>query len=480
MNDMVLPYKIMALAPFAPVPEEKFKPEFVMLDLYSLDDAVAALSPVLYLPVSEKLCSEGAVTLKFKKIKDFKPDNIINNTPVLQKIAKQQTQPHRAGRGASSPKKQDAVEDILSMVDTDASLPPAQAKRVHAVSGQDDLVNEIFNNKEFKKTESAWRGLQTLVKKAQIKGFKQICITICPVSHDALENILNEIALLPVDRTPNLVLVDLDLDNTMPCIDLLEKITAFADKMLIPVCTALNPEFLRIHTWDEMDKLSYIKNHMDDISYAKFRKLKTSPGSQWTVAACNRFAARDMYEFEPDVPWASPVWCLGTLCAKAFQKTGWPMDFSKYTEYYLDDMAVAVNKKQKAAATQGLFPDDRILQLVEAGITPLAGTANKDTVFIPKEASLAGESIKFSMFFNRIIEALIHVKENASPETDPENLIKQGLNTIFIQTGYPAPQALSITEQSMDTKGRKVLKISFMPPVACISVSEKLEFSFMW
>ncbi len=83
MNKTLLPYKILALAPFAPVPDAKFKPEFMAVDLFSVDEAIEKVSPVLYLPLSEDLCSEGAVTLRFESIKDFKPKSILKNNPYL-------------------------------------------------------------------------------------------------------------------------------------------------------------------------------------------------------------------------------------------------------------------------------------------------------------------------------------------------------------------------------------------------------------
>ena len=88
MTNTLLPYKIMALAPFAPVPEEKFKPEFVPVDLHSIDTAIEKISPVLYIPLPAELCLGGAVTLKLKRIKDFKPASIIKNNPGLSSLSK--------------------------------------------------------------------------------------------------------------------------------------------------------------------------------------------------------------------------------------------------------------------------------------------------------------------------------------------------------------------------------------------------------
>ena len=484
MTDIVPAYKILALGAFAPVPDGKFKPDFVKLDLYSIDEAMATIAPVLYLPLPVELCSDGALTLKFNKIKDFKPGSIIKNNPYFISLSDVEKDVQRKVQGGSadkaSTKKPDAVDDILSIVAV-SDTPSDVSSEGESVDGEiNGVLREVFSNIEFQKTESAWRGVQTLVKQAQIKGSNKISVSISPASHNSLEHVFNTVELLPIDEMPNLMLIDLEFDNTMPSIELLEKVIHFVDKMMIPACICLKPDFFRIDDFNQLDKLSYINNHLDDISYAKFRKLKDLAGASWLIVNCNKFAVRSATEFEDQPLSGSSVWATGALCAKAVNDTGWPMGFSRYTKYSIDNLPLFSIDERNTSSAEAIFSDERIIQLVEAGITPVIGVKNKDFVFIPKEAALSCDSIKFQMFFNRIIEALINIREQTSLNLTPQESIKKALTDIFIKTDHDKPEDISVKKENNELQDQDVFLISFSPPSSVIASSNMVEFSFVW
>jgi len=484
MTNILLPYKIMALAPFAPVPEDKFNPEFVRVDLNSIDKAIEKISPVLYMPLPAELCPEGAVTLKLKKIKDLKPASIIKNDPYLSSLSKgKEPAPvtkQNKGPAQSDKEEKTGIDDILSMVATSDSPSDTLPGKNRTGPNTPAVLREIFSNQMFQETESAWRGLQNLIKKADIKGFKKTSVSISCISHSSLENVLSKIEQLPYDEIPNLVLIDLGFDNTQPSIELLEKIIQFADRMLLPVCVWIKPGFFRIENFNQLHKIPYIKNYLEDASYAKFKKLGTFPGAEWLIAGCNSFAARPANEFEENPLLVSPVWGMGTLCAKAVNKEGWPMGFTRYNTNRLDDLAMISLEGKTTASTQALFSEDRIMQLVEAGITPFVGMRNKDIAFIPKESSLAGGSVKFHLFINRVIEMLIHLREEEAAGQRIEDVISSALKNIFLQTGHNPPDDVSVVCDGNALDGQKVFNISFTPPEPVIAGYGKIEFSFTW
>ena len=487
MDNTSLPYKILALAPFAPVPQEKFKPEFVEVDLYSIDEAIEQISPVLYVPLPADLCPEGAVTLKFKRIKDFKPESIVKNNPYLTSMSnsKESTQisGQKKGSAPSAKEEKSKIDDILSMVATSDSSPDSSSgtllkKPIDSVMSS--ITRKIFSNTKFQRTESAWRGLQNLIKKADIKGFKKISLSISSVSQNSLEAVLNEIALLPYNEIPNMVLIDLGFDNTIPSIELLEKVAQFTDRMLLPACVWIESEFFRIENFNQLHKIPYIKNHLADVSYAKFKKVTTLPGAAWLIVNCNSFAIRPAHEFEEQPLFVSPVWGMGILCAKAVNKEGWPMGFTKYNTYIINDLAMFSSDDKTTASTRALFSEDRIMQLVEAGITPVVGVKNKDFALIPKQTSLAGDSIKFQMFFNRVIESLIDVREKSISGNRPEDEISSGLSRMFIRTGALPPDDIIVKNDPAASNGTQVFAISFTPPESVIAGFDKIKFSFAW
>ncbi len=485
MTYNALPYKIMALAPFAPVPDGKFKPDFMGIDLNTIDQAIEEIAPVLYLPVSADWCKDGALTLKFNKIKDFKPKWLIKNNQYLKGIDNGKSQADSIKK-PDEPIKPDEntgskIDDILSMVET-ADTPVGGTDRTDNNLDVSFLMKKIYSDREFKKTESAWRGVQALVRKPEIKGHTEIDIRISSVSHNSLLHVLQTIESLPSEQVPNLVLIDLCFDNTNPDITLLEKVADFADRMMLPVAVSMRPDFFRIKTWSELNKIPYIKNYLEHVSYSKWNKIKQHPGSVWLMETCNNFPVRDPNEFEDMPVFASPVWALGILCAKSVKQTGWPMAFTKYTSINVDNLPMFSADGKNYASTEVLLSEDRIMQFAEAGITPLVGAKNKDFAFMPRQSSIAGSSIKFQMFFNRLIEALICMRNNISSDESPVKAIESLISDMFVKTADTPVEDISVVE---DTRTRNadnstVFMISFKPPLNLVSGTEKIEFSFVW
>jgi len=475
MPDNIPAYKILGLGPFAKVPEAEFKPRFVKLDLYTIDQAVKTIAPVLYLPMPLELCSEGALTLKFNGLKDFKPGTIKKNNSFFKTLP-----PGKPKNLKTDNKNDTAIDNILSMVDTSDMSSDHPDEPAGPVGNDKTLMQEIFSDSEFKKTESAWRGIQTLVKQAEIKGFDKLSVSISSVSENSLEQILDGVKALPADEIPNLVLIDLEFSNTMPCIKRLENVIEFADEMMIPVCVNISPGFFRLDDFNQLDKLQYLKNHLEDVSYVKFKKLQNLAGASWVIATCNDFAVRNAHEFENEPLGASSVWAFGTLCAKTVNDTGWPMGFTRYNRYFVEDLPMFNQNSIDTASSKALLSDERIIQLSEAGITPVAGFKGRDFVFIPKEAALSGEPIKFQMFFNRIIETIMAARNHKEADLAPEQAVKTALSRLFILTGHTCPDNISVKGKESNVPGQTVLLISFTPPETVFAGSNMVEFSFVW
>jgi predicted component of type VI protein secretion system len=80
------PFTICALTPLYPGSEETSSSDPVMVDLYSLDDVIAQLSPSLYIPAPREDCPAGGITLRFSRMKDFSPEGIVSGNDYLKDI----------------------------------------------------------------------------------------------------------------------------------------------------------------------------------------------------------------------------------------------------------------------------------------------------------------------------------------------------------------------------------------------------------
>ena len=492
-----IPFTILALAPFSEVSEDSFSPEITGVSLDTLDNAIDSLASTLSIPVSKDLCPAGILPFKPSGIKDFRPQAMVKNIPYLKSLLD--------AKEFIEPKESSAVDDLLAMVAVPGGTgAEAQSgKGAKAWKGQVDslmakLLETIFADETFRLTEASWKGVETLVRQGPVKQEEGIALNICPISRDvlpaALDSLISSLADdMPNLILPNLILIDLPFDNSTPSMKLLEKIADFAATLLVPTAVWIGPRFFHIQNWDELKKLPYLKHYLEDAAYAKWRKLKEHPGSDWLVMTTNRFIIREPYGegnrprtvfFKENEPlWISPVWALGTLMAKSVVKYGWPTRFTDYRNIALSDLAVGPFGGKESASTETVFSEERIMQFVESDITALAGALRKDSAFIPKEATLSGASLKFQLFFNRIISYLFKLKDEIGKSTGDADLgarLEAALAEFFRHTGHEPPADISVHAEQAEPGEQIPLRIAFTPPGSILPTSERLEFSLAW
>jgi type VI secretion system protein ImpC len=352
----------------------------------------------------------------------------------------------------------------------------------------------IFTNEIFLAFEAAWRGVECLCRRGGVREEGgRVALKIVPVSAANLSATMESLAVALAADTPDLMLIDLPLDNTPGGSETLESIAAFASTLLTPAAAWITPAFFHLHNWRELHRLPYLKHHLDDAVYAKWRKLREQPSGQWLALTCNRFLTRAPYgednrshavAFTETKPlWISPVWALGTLAAQSVHQFGWPSRLTDYMGVRLKDLAVSIRADEKAAATETIFPDDRIRQFVEIGITPLTGAPGQDVAFMPKAAVASGTSLLTQMFFSRIIGFLIRIREGydeGSQKVEPDRFVAESLAAFFEATGQESPDDLMVTAGPGGEEGSPSLDIVFTPPPGIFPQTGKLAFSFSW
>ena len=531
------PYTILALGPFSPVPETGFSVNIIPVETPTFQEAFGQLAPRLWIPAPADICPPGGLTLQPSVLKDLTPDGLIRTIPYLKDLYDagdfvargyasgaapadiaaqvQSTWPHLpldlsipTVTAQQATRHDSAVDDILSMV----AMPGGSDQGGSRNSGGpadwkrkiDDLLSAniaaIFINEEFRAFESAWRGAECLFRRGGVgEESGKIVLKIAPVSTTSLPEALESLAIELAANTPDLILIDLPMDNTPGGVATLERIAALATTLLIPTATWITPSFFHLDNWRELHRLAYLKHHLDDAVYAKWRKLREQPSGQWLTLTCNRFLTRAPYGennrprsvafTEKEPLWISPVWALGTLAAQSVSQFGWPSRLTDYMRVRIKDLAVYVNEDEAASATETTFPDDRIRQFVEIGVTPLSGVPGQDTAFMPKAAVASGESLLSQMFLSRIIGFLIRLRdayEESDRETEPVSFVTEALMAFFEATGQEPPDDLYVTKganpegHQQEEASTPALDISLTPPKAVSPDSRKMAFTFSW
>jgi type VI secretion system protein ImpC len=517
----VAPFTILALAPFAPQPAEGYKPRVAEADIYSLDEAVAAVAPRFWIDVTKGACPEGGLTVGITRMADFKPAGITASTPYLAGL-QAAAEYLRAARSANTPPAEaaanvraswpglpldlglspareapqvgSAVDDILAMVATEASPAPSgggsgmAAWQAQAETLLARCLAAVFADPAFRAAEAAWRGAECLARKAGIKQGGRGRMKLVSAGPETLEAALAGLMVELAADVPHLTIIDHAFDNTPASLELLNAVAAYADALLAPTAVELSPAFFRLDSWDQLSRLGYLPHALDDAAFAKFRKLRAHAGAARLCALVNRFLTRAPYgsgnpakpvEFaEAGALWLSPAWGLATLCAKSVAGHGWPTRFTDSMEIRVEELAVA-DSGQGPAPTQGLFGENRIAELIESGITPLVAAKGKDYAIIPRQTCLDGGSLIFQLFFGRVVSFLLDRREAYEEGVqDPAGYVRAALFELFNQTNQTPPPDLTV-EASTDKEGRTVLAIGFTPPRQVMG-GERLSFTFGW
>lgn len=523
MKAPTVPFRILALAPFGG--QDTRVTDMVRVDGETLDDAVRGLAGTVSIPVTKDLCAAGSVALEPESIRDFRPERVVNRSPYLKSLVDTLALVEKArfeGVGDREVSRQiktrwpelpldfsppaletrgqeqrSKVDDILSMVAMPEGASAATRAAGEGLKGQIQsmlvrLLEAVYTDDTFRTMESVWRGVETLVRQGPVKDQERLVVEILPVG-EGLPEMLEGLSSELNENPPNLVLLDHAFDNTPRSMGVLEKVVGFAGELLAPTAVWIGPSFVHLNDWRELSRLAYLKHHMEDSAFAKWRKLREQPGSEWLSVTANRFLIRAPYgEENPTRPvffrereplWISPIWALGTLVAQSVARFGWPSRFTDYRNISLSDLAVIPLGGVDPSATETVFSEERILQLLEVGITPLVGPVRKDVAFMPRETNLSGGSLRFQLFFNRVVGYLFGLKQvmgEAATPTVVGSALERALSELFRDTGHEPPSDISIQAEAAAEGAPIPFRIAFTPPATLLPVSERLEFSLSY
>ena len=519
------PFTILALGPFALTTGAARS-----LPAATLNDALAALTPEIWVPLAKELCPAGGVLIKPRRMKDFTPDGMVETVPHLKDLADCLTLIDEApGRGLShqetggllrerlpgisidfsyqapdTPKKGagNAVDDILSMVAMPekgaAHASPAEGNGPRAWRKEIDsllsaTIEAIFADEPFRAFEGAWRGMETIMKQGPAGEGKDTRLTFAPVTHDTLPATLDLLQETLAGSPPNLVIIDLPFDNSPASVESMEKVALFADTLLAPTALWLTPRFLNLDEWEGLGRLSFLATYTDNAAYAKWKNLRSLPEARWLGALCNRFLARSPYgeENKPRtvsfterfLPWVSPVYALAALAARSTAAFGSASRLTDSTHIMLEDCGLQSLGPDMRVSTEAMITTDRMRQFADIGVTPLMGTAMRDVVHMPSAVTVSGDSLPFQIFFSSLVGFLAALREwpeFSAKGDDPAEGVQEALALYLGKAGHGVPPDLEVTSGEPGSDGSCPLFIAFTPSHDILRGTGRLTFTYAW
>jgi type VI secretion system protein ImpC len=518
-----IPLKILALAPFLGPDCPVWSKGPLGVDPANVDQMIEEIGPTCTVPIPADLYPGGNLEITLRRLKDFHPDSLVQNSPVLRNLWEAKTwmgearrknlSPHEINarlsqwpslppiRVETAPKKpraasREPLDKILDMVALPEKEPGVLSEGQEATGRIDGILKEIlryiFSDQSFRTLESSWRGLNLLLRQLD-NGSSEVRIEIVPVSSDSLDETLGDLTAEVIDELPSVVLVDLPLDSTPRSLELLHRVAGFSETLLVPAITWIRPAFFHIDTWGDIKKLGFLPHYLEEPPFAKWQSLKRAPAARWLAVTCNRFLARypygkdntprRMYFEEHAPPWISPVWALGSLVGRSFVETGWPTRFTDWQRIMIEDLPLTTEDPKKPLPTEAYFDPDRIDELIRSGITPLAAVRGKDIAFVPDETTTGGVSLCYQLFVSRIIQFVLWCRDHLEKGIKGEDLeaeLRQAFGAFWERTGQQGPEDLLISVGKPGPDGRIAVRITLEPSRQILPSREKMELDFSW
>jgi hypothetical protein len=518
-----IPFKILILAPILGPDCPVWDKVPLGVDPGDPDRVIADLEPTCTVTVAPDLYPDEQIELKFTKLKDFHPDNVMPNSPALRNLLEARDWVEEAGRNNLSPDQintrlaqwpnlppirvettprkppspsrdsLDKILDIVALPDEHSGLSyetQAAAQQIDSIIKQ--ILTQIFLNETFRTLEAAWRGLNLLLRQVNLAD-RDIRIEITPVSDDSLSDTLAFLTAEVIDTLPSLILVDLPFDSSPRNLELLERIAQFSETLLVPAITWIRSEFFHIDSWQDIRRLAFLPHYLEEPIYARWQSFKKTPSARWLTVTCNRISARYAYgrdnptrriPFDEQKPlWISPVWALGSLIGRSVVQTGWPTHFTDWQTIRLEDLPLNTEDPKRPLPTEANFDRDRIDQFIRSGIIPLAAVQGKDIAFVPDETTAGGISLGYQLFVSRITQLVLWCRdhfEKGLKGADLEAQLRKAFKLFWKNRGYSGPESLEIVIGKPDPDGRIPVRIAMQPSRQILASRDKVELDFSW
>lgn len=517
-----IPFSIVVLAPFTSPDQTVRDEEPLMIEKSTFDQVLETVLPSFYISVPQEICPEGYLDIKCKRLKDFHPDSLIQNNIFLSNLM------HAKEFIEESERKGLTMDEIASGLKQWPDLPPlkipretktaqstssstvdnilkmvavpqdsaAGAGRASSLTDQIDSIvlqnlRHVFSHDNFRDTESAWRGLRFLL--GQVSEKTPVHVQIAPVSFENAESTLDALSAKLIADLPSLIVVDMPFDNSPRSLDLIEKIASFAETLLVPCLGWIKPGFFFVDTWQELSKLPYLPNYLDETSFAKWRSFRDKPSARWLSLSCNRFLTRYPYgrdnrarltRFEEEAPlWISPVWAASALMVQSIAKHGWPTRFSAFSEVFLEDLPMHTDVAGKSLSTEMFISEDRADQLIRCGIMPLMGSYNTDKACMPRETTAGSADLSYQLFVSRISRFILWCRDHFSEDISAlelEDTLKKAFSLFWQRSSQAEPEDLEITATETGKDERVIVSLSIKPSRRVLPSAARLDMEFYW
>jgi type VI secretion system protein ImpC len=329
-----------------------------------VDAALAAFGPALSLTVPSHLGSgarELAVSLRFTGLDSFRPDAVAQQVPALAAAG-------GADSGGGSP-----LDALLSQIELPAGMDNVARQ-----------VAEIANAAPFRSLEAAWRGAALLARRAAAHPEIRLEVLAAP-REDFLDVFFEKVFPAEHEGSSDIplsaVVLGYEFDRSPADVEVLRNAARMGESLRVPFLAAVGEAFWGLRQAKLLAGLPDLVRKLQGPEYAKWNGLRAEEVSLWLSLAANRVLLRDAWSADDKPLWGSGAWALGAVLLQGFTAAGvsFPMT-GKEPPALLADLG--------EPPVEVLLPDQKVLELLQVGLVPLAAAKGEPTAHLPGAPTL--------------------------------------------------------------------------------------------
>lgn len=265
-------------------------------------------------------------------------------------------------------------------------------------------LGAIVQHPEFRRLESAWRGLELLASRTPKEGARlEVVSARAPDAPAALERAIT--AGAGIEPPVSFAVVDVRAEGDAPSFARLRALGEIAERHTVPVITNASAGLVGKTDLHDIDRMDNKLALYDARERAPWRAEATQPGALWIALCVNRVLGRLAYDKRSsrirdaaveELPggdealvWVEPCWAVASLVLRSFATTGWPCAITgARTGGIVEDLPVHEvathfeGSDRIAIPTEVFFSTDTQKELARLGILALAAQPNSDAAYL--------------------------------------------------------------------------------------------------
>lgn len=379
-----------------------------------------------------------------------------------------------------------------------------------------EIANAVLKQPEFRRLESAWRGLKLLVDQFDFRAGLRLAI-VDAVREAAAERLVEHVtdpAFNGDAATPGLIVFDYAISNNPQHLALLDRVAQAAVGLPTPVTFPIDPTFFDIKSLRLLKNLPALPGLVDSFQFAKWKSFRDQPYARSLAPVVGSFVLRAPHAARPeareftctestsaigDLLWGGGHLALAVCAARSVARHGWPTRMFGAEAGKIADLPLIPNPNDPQSPWGPgdlVLPDRRWDELTAIGMNSLMAIPGKDhciliggvtvarpivTQDVPKQQAILEVSLPYQQVSNIasawLCEQLPTLR--GAPAEQIQQRLLMGLASLMKINTVADMEAVKVgVGAHPEAPGQTLVQIQLAPPATIAPEGLTINFGF--